>query len=75
MLKKYNWGVLVIASTVLLSLLSPAFAQNTDVGFETCLAALGERARSEGVDTAIVTSVLKDTKRLESVIQSRPKPA
>ena len=68
MLKKYNRGVLVIVATFLLSSLSPAFARNTDVAFETCLASLGERARSEGVDTAIVTSVLKDTTRLERVI-------
>ncbi len=68
MLKKYNWGFLVILTTFLLSSLSPAFAQDTDVAFETCLAALGERARSEGVDTAIVTSVLKDTRRLQGVI-------
>ncbi len=69
LLKKSNGGVLVIVTTVLLSFLSPAFAQNTDVEFATCLAALGERARSEGVDTAIVASVLKDTRRLESVIK------
>ena len=69
MLKKYNWDVLAILTAVLLSFLSPAFAQNTDVAFESCLAALGERARREGVNTAIVTSVLKDTRRLESVIK------
>ena len=69
MLKKYNRGVVGIITTVLLSFLAPVFAQNTDVEFETCLAALGERARSEGVDSAIVTSVLKDTRRLERVIK------
>ena len=69
MLKKYNRGVVGIVTTVLLSFLAPVFAQNTDVEFETCLAALGERARSEGVDSAIVTSVLKDTRRLERVIK------
>jgi len=69
LLKKYNRGVLVIVSTVLLSLLSPAVAQNTDVEFETCLAALGERARSEGLDSAIVSAVLKDTRRIERVIK------
>lgn len=69
MLKKYNWRVLVMVPTVLLSFLSPAFAQTTDAAFQTCLAALGERARSEGVDSAIVTSVLKDTRRLERVIK------
>ncbi|MFT4608386.1 MAG: membrane-bound lytic murein transglycosylase B [Gammaproteobacteria bacterium] len=68
MLKKYNWGVLVIVTTVFLSLLSPAFAQNTDEAFETCLAALGERAIIDGVDVAIVTSVLKQTKRLQRVV-------
>jgi membrane-bound lytic murein transglycosylase B len=69
MLKGYNRGVLVIVATFLLSALSPAFAQNTDVAFETCLAALGERARSEGVDNTIVTSVLKEIRRLERVIK------
>jgi membrane-bound lytic murein transglycosylase B len=69
LLKEYKWGFPVIVTTVLLSLLAPVYAQNTDVEFQTCLAALGERARSEGVDTAIVSSVLKDTRRLERVIQ------
>lgn len=59
----------LIVTTILLSFLSPAFAQNTDVTFETCLAGLGERAHSEGVDAATVTSVLKDTRRLEKVIK------
>ena len=68
MLKKYNWGVLVIVTTALLSFLSPAFAQNTDVAFETCLDTLGERARNEGVDAAVVASVLEKTTRLERVI-------
>ena len=68
MLKKYNWGVLVIVTTALLSFLSPAFAQNTDVAFETCLAALGERASIDGVDAAVVASVLEKTTRLERVI-------
>ena len=69
MLKKYFWRVLVITPAVLLAFLSPAFAQNTDVAFNTCLAALGERARSEGVDSEIVASILKDTRRLERVIK------
>lgn len=69
MLKKYNWGVQVIITTALLSFLSPAFAQNTDVTFDICLAALGERASSDGVDAAIVTSVLKDTRRLQRVVK------
>jgi len=69
LLKEYKWGYPVIVSAVLLSLLAPAYAQDTTVTFETCLAALGDRARSEGVDAATVTSVLKDTRRLERVIQ------
>ena len=69
MLKKYNWRVLIIITTVLLPSLSPAFAQNIDATFASCLVALGERARSEGVDAEVVTSVLKDTKRLQSVIK------
>jgi len=69
LLKKYFWRVLVITPAVLLAFLSPAFAQNTDVAFNTCLAALGERARSEGVDSEIVASILKDTRRLERVIK------
>lgn len=69
MLKIYNSGVLVIVTTVLMSFLSSAFAQNTDVTFKSCLAALGERAQNEGVDVEVVTSVLKDTRRLERVIK------
>ena len=69
MLKKYNWAVVVIFTTVFLSFLRPAFAQNTDIAFASCLTELGERARREGVDSAIVTSVLKDTRRLERVIK------
>ena len=69
MLKKYNWAVAVIVTTAFLSFLPPVFAQSTDIAFASCLEALGERARSEGVDSAIVTSVLKDTRRLERVIE------
>jgi membrane-bound lytic murein transglycosylase B len=69
LLKKYNWAVAVIVTTAFLSLLPPVFAQSTDIAFASCLDALGERARSEGVDSAIVTSVLKDTRRLERVIE------
>ena len=69
MLKKYNWAVAVIVTTAFLSFLPPVFAQSTDIAFASCLDALGERARSEGVDSAIVTSVLKDTRRLERVIE------
>ena len=69
MLKKNNWAVAVIVTTAFLSFLPPAFAQSTDIAFASCLDALGERARSEGVDSTIVTSVLKDTRRLERVIE------
>ncbi|MDC1288083.1 lytic murein transglycosylase [Gammaproteobacteria bacterium] len=60
---------MVIAPTVLLSFLSPVVAQNSDVAFAACLTELGERARGEGVDSAIVSSVLKDTRRLQRVIK------
>jgi membrane-bound lytic murein transglycosylase B len=69
LLKKYNWGVQVIVLAALLSSLSPVLAQNTDEAFETCLAALGERARNDGVDAATVTSVLKSTRRLQRVVK------
>jgi membrane-bound lytic murein transglycosylase B len=68
LLKKYNMAARVIVTTALLSFISSAFAQNTDVAFETCLAVLGARASNDGVDAAIVASVLKDTKRLQRVI-------
>jgi membrane-bound lytic murein transglycosylase B len=68
LLKKYNRDLLVIVTTALLSFLSPVLAQNTDGTFEPCLVALGQRATNDGVDAAIVASVLKDTKRLKLVI-------
>jgi membrane-bound lytic murein transglycosylase B len=69
LLKINNCGVLVIVTTVLMSFLSPTFAQTADETFKACLATLGERARDEGVDAGIVASVLKGTKRLERVIE------
>jgi membrane-bound lytic murein transglycosylase B len=69
LLENYNFGVVVCVTTVLLSFSSPVFAQTTDAAFSSCLAALGERARSEGVDSAVVSAVLKDTRRLERVIE------
>ena len=53
----------------LLLFLSPVFAQNSDEGFEACLAELGQRASNEGVDAATITSVLKETKRLQRVVK------
>jgi membrane-bound lytic murein transglycosylase B len=69
LLKKYNWGFQIIVMAALLLFLSPVFAQNSDEGFETCLAELGQRASNEGVDAATITSVLKDTKRLQRVVK------
>ena len=68
-MKTYNFWMFVIVTTVSLLFQSPAFAQNTEVTFKACLAALGERAHSEGVDAAIVTTVLKDTLHLKKVIK------
>ena len=53
---------------VLLSFAPPVPAQETAVTFESCLEALGERARHKGVDAAVVASVLAATTRLERVI-------
>ncbi len=69
MLKINFWGIRVVAAAVLLSFLAPLPAEDSDAGFATCLGALGERARSVGVDAAIVDSVLRDTRRLENVIR------
>ena len=69
MLKKFNRGFQIIVLAALLSFLLPVFAQNSDEGFETCLAELGQRASNEGVDAATITSVLKDTKRLQRVVK------
>lgn len=69
MLKKYNRGFQIIVLAALLPFLLPVSAQKSDEGFEACLAALGQRASSEGVDAATITSVLKDTKRLQRVVK------
>ena len=68
-LKKYVCVARVIVTTVLLAVLMPASAQNSESAFATCLAALGERARGEGADATIVASVLNDTRHLERVIR------
>ena len=69
MLKKYDRGVRVIVTAVLLSVSIPTTAQDSQSAFTSCLDALGERARGEGADAAIVASVLKDTRHLERVIR------
>jgi membrane-bound lytic murein transglycosylase B len=65
---KYELTACVIGAAVLLSPYPPAFAQQDDPGFGSCLAALGERARSEGIDGTVVASVLENTNRIERVI-------
>ena len=57
-----------IVAAVFLSLAPPVLAEETGRLFESCLDALGERARNEGVDAAVVASVLEKTTRLERVI-------
>lgn len=66
--KKYKLAVLVASSAFFTSLVPAAFAQEVDAQFAACLDALGERARQEGVDAATVASILKNTTRLERVI-------
>ena len=68
MVKKHALAVCLSCAAVLLSPNPPAFAQQGDPEFGSCLAALGERARSEGVDATVVASVLEHTTRLERVI-------
>ena len=68
MLKKYELAVFVACAVIFLSSVQPALAQEIDEDFESCLSALGERARDEGVEATIVASVLKNTTRLERVI-------
>ena len=70
MLNEYPRGAVVIAIAIVAqSFLIPVHAQGSDAAFARCIAALGDRARSEGVDSATVTSVLKETRRLERVIE------
>ncbi len=44
-------------------------AQESAESFQTCLLALGERARQQGIDAALVASVLENTTRLERVVK------
>ncbi|HKJ53932.1 MAG TPA: lytic murein transglycosylase [Gammaproteobacteria bacterium] len=67
-MKKHALAVCLSCAAVLLAPNPPAFAQQDDPEFGSCLAALGERARSEGVDATVVASVLEHTTRLERVI-------
>lgn len=66
--KKYQLTVYATCAAVLLSLAPPAFAQQHDSTFGSCLDALGVRARNEGVDGTVVAAVLENTTRLERVI-------
>jgi len=68
LVKKHALAVCLSCAAVLLAPNPPAFAQQDDPEFGSCLAALGERARSEGVDATVVASVLEHTTRLERVI-------
>ncbi len=57
----------VVAAAFLL-LAPPVLAEGASTAFESCLDALGERARNEGVDAAVVASVMEKTSRRERVI-------
>ncbi len=53
---------------ILLSFAPLGLAQEHDAEFVSCLESMGDRARNEGVDAAVITSVLGDTTRLQRVI-------
>jgi membrane-bound lytic murein transglycosylase B len=53
---------------ILLLFAQSGFAQQPDAEFVSCLESMGERARNEGVDAALIASVLDDTTRLQRVI-------
>ena len=67
--KTFLRGLTLAFSIVLLSALIPVHALTSDEKFAACLVDLGDRARSEGVDPATVTSVLSETRRLERVVE------
>jgi membrane-bound lytic murein transglycosylase B len=67
LLKKYDLAVWVTWA-IFLSPGPAALAQEIDTAFASCLTALGERARNQGVDAGVVAAVLQDTSRLERVI-------
>ncbi len=54
---------------ILLSFAQSVLAQEADAEFVSCLESMGERARNEGVDAAVIESVLADTTRLQRVIR------
>jgi len=58
----------VVVAAALLWLAPPVLAQESGAVFESCLAALGERARHQGISASVVASVLDETIRLERVI-------
>jgi membrane-bound lytic murein transglycosylase B len=68
LLRKHALAVYLGCAAVLLSSCPPAFAQQDDPAFGSCLAALGERARQEGVEGSVIAAVLENTTRLERVI-------
>jgi membrane-bound lytic murein transglycosylase B len=55
-------------AAILLSFAPPGLVQENDAVFVSCLESLGERARHDGVDAAVIASVLDDTTRLQRVI-------
>jgi len=54
---------------ILLSFAPSGLAQEQDAEFVSCLESMSERARNEGVDAAVIASVLSDTIRLQRVIR------
>ncbi len=68
LLKNSKLAAFTTGALVFLSLVPPGHAQETGAAFDSCLGALGERARNEGIDPLVVASVLDDTNRLERVI-------
>jgi membrane-bound lytic murein transglycosylase B len=58
----------LVAAAVFLLFAPSVFAEVADTTFESCLDALGERARNEGVDATVVASIMEKTSRLERVI-------
>ena len=58
-----------VLAAILATLAAPVLAQETGAEFKSCLVALGERARQDGVDAAVVESVLAGTTRLKRVVE------
>ena len=62
-------SLLGVVAAVCLLLAPPVFAEVTDTTFKSCLGALGERAINEGVNAAVVATMLEKTSRLERVVK------